>query len=120
MRYPLSIRASPCVFGYGRDLEEFRPVFASDEEAVRRGIVGDAVQNIDQGATIHVWQKPGQVDPAEDGAGGGIDTDNLVRLPDIRVDLAVDVFEFIEVGQRNAVVRDADRPYDGEGLRIEE
>lgn len=39
-----------------RDLKEFRPVLAGDEEAVGRGVVGDTVQDVHGGAALRIRQ----------------------------------------------------------------
>ena len=72
------------------------------------GVVGNAVKH---GFVVGVFtrrQQAGEVDPAEDFAGRGCDARDAIGMPDVGVDLAMDEFEFVELGDGFAVVLDGD------------
>jgi len=86
--------------GFGRnnlDLEELGPEFPGDENAVVRGVVSDAVEDGFGIGAFVVGQQAGKIDPAQHLAGCGRDARDAVGVPDVRVDLAVDVFELVEL-----------------------
>ena len=87
-------------FGLGRDdfdFEELGPELAGDEEAVVRGVVSDAVEHGFRIGDFAGLQQAGEIDPAEDLAGCRRDARDAVGVPDVCVDLAVDVFELVEL-----------------------
>ena len=80
------------------DLEDGGPFFAGDEEEVVLGVVGDAVEDGFVVEVEHGGEEAGEVDPGDDVAVAGRDAGDAVGVPDVGVDLVVDVFEFVEVG----------------------
>jgi len=97
------------VRGLGRfwddlNLEEFWPQLARDEQAVVLGIPCDAIQDGFRAGALGVGEQAGQVDEAENLSGGGRDPRNAVRVPDVGVNLAVYVFELVQLVDRFAVV----------------
>ena len=78
------------------DLEDGGPLLAGDEEAVVLGVVGDAVENGFGAEVDDVGEEAGEVDPGDDVAVAGRDAGDAVGVPDVGVDLAVDVLEFVE------------------------
>ena len=77
------------------DFEEFGPAFASDEEAIVFGIVGDAVEDVGLGVAVGGSQQTAAIDPADDFAGLGVDPQDALGLPDVGVDLAFHPFELV-------------------------
>ena len=53
-------------------------------------------------------QQAAAVDPTDHFAGVRVDAHDPVGLPDVGIDLALDPFQFVEFGQRAAVVGDGD------------
>src|SRR5689334_16905701 len=102
------------------DFEKFRPELAGHEEAVARFVVGDAVQD---GLVVrHVarLEQPREVDPALDLSGLRVDARDAVLVPDVRVNLALHVFELVQLKDGPAVVRDVDRALDLVRARVDE
>ena len=67
-------------------------------------VIGDTVEHgliVGELAARHQALK---VDPANDAAGGGRDAGDAVSVPNVGVDFAVDVFEFVEFRYRLAIV----------------
>src|SRR3954452_16797374 len=83
--------------GYDGNLEELRPQFAGDEEAAVVGVPGDAVEDGFRSGAVGSRQQAGEVDPAEDFARSRRDAGDAVGVPDIGVDLAVDVLDLVDV-----------------------
>src|ERR1019366_2938919 len=101
-------------------LEELRPVLAGDEKAVARGIVSDAVEHIDTAAAIIVGrEQPRKGDEPEQPAGRRIDAGNGLRLPDVREEFAFHPFELVELRERQAMAKHADRARDLECRWVE-
>src|SRR5262245_36518505 len=71
------------------DLVKLRPILARDEQALRGGVVRDAVQ--DRLAAARALRiERAQVDEAEHLAVGWRDARDAIVVPDVRPDLAID------------------------------
>jgi hypothetical protein len=101
------------------DFKEAGPELAGDEEAVMGCVPGDAVEYSIAVRVLNVRQEAGEVDPAKDVAGLRRDAGDAIGEPDIGEDLAMDVFELIELVDGLAMIADADGALDSEGGRIE-
>uniref|UniRef100_A0A0N4ZGU8 LigA n=1 Tax=Parastrongyloides trichosuri TaxID=131310 RepID=A0A0N4ZGU8_PARTI len=102
------------------DLEQAGPVLAGDEQTAVLGVPGDAVQQVvERVLDLVSRQQTGQVDDADHLAGRRVDADDVVGLPDVGPDLAVDPFQLVELAQRAAVQGDGDTPCLGLGVEVE-
>ena len=88
------------LFFLDADLEELGPEFAGDEQMARLGVVGDSVEHGFGIGNLDVFQKARKVDPAEDPSAAGRDAGDAILVPDVGVDLAFNVFEFVEILDR--------------------
>ena len=82
------------------DLEQFRPFFARDKESVSLWIVGDAIQDRVRIGQSTFVNNSTQINPAKNLAGTRGNSDDLVCLPNVCIDLSGQIFEFIEVLNR--------------------
>src|SRR5581483_6139458 len=90
------------------------------EEAAGLSIVGDSVQDGAFAAQFALVDDSFQIDSAQNLAGTGRDAHDFVRLPDIGIDLAANVFEFVQVIDRPAgLVGDAQAPGHAKRFGIE-
>lgn len=90
------------------DLKDRWPLFSGDEEAAVLIIVGDAVEHRFAVILLGLGEKAGAVEPCLDVTVSGRDSGDAVRVPDVGVDLPVDVLELIEIANGRAVVADGD------------
>src|SRR5215471_8973404 len=110
----------PClVLRFQPNFKEFWPIFPGKEEAIVRGIVGDAVHDIEVRAEVGGLEHTGEVDDANDFARGGINPHDIIGLPDVGEDLAFDVLQLVEVSDGLAIESDGDGAFDVEGGGIE-
>jgi hypothetical protein len=79
------------------DLKKLGPKFAGDEEPVVRRVVGDAVQYRFLVGDLAGPKQAGEIDPAQHAARLGRDAHDAVGVPHIGVDLAVNVFELVQL-----------------------
>jgi uncharacterized membrane protein len=79
------------------DLEQLRPEFAGDEEAVTVGVVGDAVQDGAFAMEFALVNDALQIDSSQDLPGVRRNAHNVVRLSDVGVDFTLYPFELIEI-----------------------
>ena len=110
-------------FGWGGnhlDLKKFGPELSGDEEAVVHGVVGDAVEHGFGIGDLAGLKQAGEIDPAQHAACRGRDAHNAVGVPDVGVDLAVNVFELVELVDRLAVIADVNVPHLAESGGVEE
>lgn len=102
------------------DLEQSRPALAGDEQASARGVPGDAVEHAGGGAIRQGCAQPGGIEHTQDFAALRVDAQNIVGVPDVGPDLAVDVFELVESVDRDTVVVYPQAPNDGEIVGVEQ
>lgn len=104
---------------YG-DFEDFRPELASNEETVSGRVVRDAIENRFVARELIAGHESFEVNPAEDAAVRGRYTRDPIGMPDVGVDLAVNVFKLVELCDGLAVVGDGKAANFLEGVGIEE
>src|ERR1700722_5691823 len=85
-----SLRA---LFRQDFDLEDRRPKFASHKEPVMLGVVSDAIQYRAIAGALARRQQPAQVNPTQNLARLRRNPRDAIGIPDVGVDLAVNVFE---------------------------
>ena len=110
-------------FGFCRnqgDLEYLRPELSGDKEPVVSGVVRDAVEHGFVVGELAARHQAFEIDPADDTARCWRDAGDAIGVPDVGVDFAVDVFEFVEFLDWLAVVFDGDAAGFVEGFGIEE
>src|SRR5580700_8995688 len=96
------------------------PKFTSDVDEARCGVKGDPVKYFGAGEFVAGFGGDGsQVEPADDFAGGGIDLENIVRLPLVGIEIAVDQLKLVDVAYRTVVVVHREGLDDLKGVRIE-
>src|SRR3989338_7408486 len=99
---PLPHPAAASLPGYQLDLENIAPEFTGDKQSaiadVIGGLPGYAVEHSLGAAGGGVIGEQGEIDDACHRSALRIDADNLVGLPDVGLDFAVDVFEFVQIG----------------------
>src|SRR3954454_12908577 len=78
------------------NLEQLRPQLAGDEQAIVRGVIRNAVQHRSRRALFLLRKDAGEIDPPQHFAGGRGDARDSIRMPDIRVDLALYVLQLVE------------------------
>lgn len=93
-----------------------RPVFSGDEEVAGFGIVGDAVEDLGAVGWYELVAEAGEVEPAGDFAVSSGNAGDALGLIDIGEDLAVDVFELVELVDGVGAVGDGESFLDGEIL----
>jgi hypothetical protein len=81
-------------------------------------IVGDPVENVLASVTVRGGEKSLQIDPAQDVPRLGRDPRDPVLLPDVGVDLALDVLELVQVRDRFSLVGHGESPHFAEGARV--
>jgi hypothetical protein len=108
------------VFREHGDLEDIRPQFSGDEETLAARVVSDAIKDGFVTGELVAGHEAFEVDPAKDATGCGRDAGYAVGVPDVRVDFAVDEFEFVELTDRLAAILDDDPAEFPEGIGIEE
>src|SRR5689334_3875339 len=79
------------------NFKKSRPKFSGDEEPIACLIVSDAVQHGLFVRHVAGRQQTGQVNPARNTAGLRVDRHYPVVVPDVGVDFAVDVLEFVQL-----------------------
>src|SRR4029077_13139452 len=86
--------------GNNLDLKQLRPQLSGHKQPVARRVVRDAVQ-------YRIWvrqfapvDQSGQIDPTQYLPCPWRDARDLFAVPDVRVDLIVDVFEFVQLLDR--------------------
>ena len=101
-------------------MPEVRPVLAGDEQGALLAIIGDAVQHmrIDEPRGLRV--QPVEIDPARDFPCLGREAHEVIGLPDIGVDLAIDILELVQEADFTVGVLDDDIVLDFEVAGIEE
>src|SRR5215510_6919746 len=83
-----------------------------------RLVVCDSIENIGGRSGR---KQTGEIDPPQHTAGGGINSDDPVCEPDVRVDFTVDEFDLVDICQWCVrLVVDTDGPHGLESRRIEE
>src|SRR5688572_3141588 len=113
-------RAGPSTPLLDADLEQLRPALPGDEDALLRRVVRDAVQAVLVVAPLAVGEQPPQVDDRDDVARLGIDAQDLVLVPDVGPDLALDPLELVELALRHARGAHAHAAADLQRLRVDE
>jgi len=88
------------------DLKELRPVLARHEEPVLYVVVGNTVEHIHGLQPILRAQEPSEVEPAHDLPGFRRDHRYAIRRPDVRVDRALDILQFVELRNGGAPISD--------------
>lgn len=101
------------------DLEQLRPVFAGDEQAITRAIVGDAVRDVVRAARRCRLTQAGQVDPSVYDARRRVDPRDQLGLPDVGQNLPLYPFEFVKIGDGAIAVAHGDGPLLAHRQRIE-
>src|SRR5205085_800487 len=90
-------------------LEKFRPELARHEEAVALLVVGDAVQDGLLVRNVAGLEQAREVYPTGDVPIPGVYARYTILMPDVRVNLALNVFELVDLKDRAARVPDAYR-----------
>ncbi len=71
-------------------------------------VISDAVENIDRTGTVLGFEQAAQIEPAGYATSGWLDDNYSIRLPDIGVNLAINVLQFINIiyGRRSVINAD--------------
>ena len=96
-----------------------RPQLAGDEQPLRRGVVGDAVQHR-LGLEAVGRHQAAQIDPADDAAGLRRDAGDPVGVPHVGPHLAAHELQLVQLIDRHTGVAHRHPPDLAERLRIEE
>jgi len=97
-----------------------RPLLASNEKPVMLWVISDSVEDRLGVHHLIVGQQSGEIDPGNDVSVLWRNSSDHVGMPDIRVDLAFDKLEFIEVIDGDVALFDNDVARFLEGSRIAE
>src|SRR2546423_1532442 len=89
------------------DLEKFRPQLARHEESVALLVVCDAVENGLLVLGLSGLEEARHVNPAVDASGLRVNADDAFVVPDVRENLALNIFEFVYLFERASAVEDA-------------
>src|ERR1043165_7409825 len=100
-------------------LEKSRPEFSGDEESIACLIVSDAVQHGLFVVNVAGRQQAIQINPARNAAVLRIDRHYSVVVPDVGVDFAVDVLEFVQLFDWQIAVEYCDGLCDLKAVRVE-
>ena len=101
------------------DFVELRPELAGHEESLPFLVPRDSVENIDLKAGLIFWcQQTGEVDTRSDIASRWVNPYDLVGLPDVGVDLAVDPLQLVEVVDWLPILADLNAVDFAEGVRL--
>src|SRR2546423_11301844 len=84
------------------NFKQLRPEFPGDEQAISGLVVGDTIEDGPVALEFALVNDSPQIDTAADFSGSRRDANNLVRLPDIGVNFAPNIFEFIQVFDRSS------------------
>lgn len=96
------------------------PKFTSDVDEARGGVIGDPVKHFGAGEFVAGFGGDGsQVESADDFAGAGIDLEDVVRLPLIGIEIAMDQLKLVDVAYRTVVVVHREGLDDLKGRRVE-
>src|ERR1700739_1521021 len=79
------------------DFEQLWPELSSDEQVIARGGVGDAVEHGAAFVQFAFVDDGAEVDESENFSRVRRDARDVVGLPDVGVDFAVDVFQFVQI-----------------------
>lgn len=101
-----------------RDFKDCWLLLAGDEEAAVLGVVRYAIEDGLGGEALRVGEESAEVNPGDNMAVGGRNFGDTVGVPDVAVDEAVDVFEFIELVDKVFAIVDEDVAGFGEGLGV--
>ena len=82
------------------NLKQLRPQLTGYEEPILLGIVGNAVQYGAWPIQFPLIDNAVEVDPSQNFPGSRRNTNNLIALPDVCVDLTVNEFEFVQLINR--------------------
>src|SRR6516225_10555513 len=96
LRIALGACISELLRGDELDMPEVRPVLTGDEQGALLAIIGDAVQHmrIDEPRGLRVQTV--EIDPARDFPCLGREAHKVIVLPDIGVDLTVNILELVQ------------------------
>src|SRR5450631_4936002 len=99
------------------DLEYIRPKLTGNIDPAGRRIVGNAVKHIAFGINVPCALMQGaQIQLTHDFPAGGIDLEDIVRLPLIGIKKAVDQFQLVDIADGPVVIRHAEYPGSSESF----
>ena len=84
------------------DFEQFWPKLSPNKKPISGRVISNAVKNGARAFKFALVDDSAQVDPPEDLSGARRDANDSLSLPDIGVDLTVDVFQFVQIVDRPA------------------
>src|SRR5579863_2806945 len=87
------------------DLVDVWPEFARDIDEPGGGIEGDPVKYFGAAEFVAGFGGDGvEVEPADDLAGGGVDLEDIVGLPLVGIEIAVDQLQLVDIADGAVVV----------------
>ncbi len=101
------------------DFEDAGPEFSGDEQALADWIVGDAIEHGFGIEAIDRTKNAGEIDPSDDFSGLRRNTGDAIAVPNIREDLTVDEFQFIQLIDRGRAVANFQAALFLQSFRIE-